>query len=250
MAKISIENLSLYFGDRQVLKEISFAVEPNTIVALIGPSGSGKSTLLRCINRMHDLDTNARVEGSILLDGADIYQSKVDVNTVRRQIGMVFQKPNPFPKSIADNIAYGLKINGHHHRKYITARIEESLQHSYLWEEVKDKLSQSALSLSGGQQQRLCIARCLAIQPEVLLMDEPTSALDPLATKKIEDLILKLKEQYTIIIVTHNMQQAKRVADQVAMLYLGELVEFSDARQFFDNPRHELAKQYVSGDFG
>ncbi|MEL6355557.1 MAG: phosphate ABC transporter ATP-binding protein PstB [Bacteroidota bacterium] len=248
--KIAIKNISLSFGEKQVLKNISFGITEKKIVALIGPSGCGKSTLLRCINRMHDLSSDARVSGSVVIDDLDIYQDRVDVNTIRRRVGMVFQKPNPFPKSIADNVSYGLKINGIGTRSDRKARVEESLRDSFLWEEVKDKLNQSALSLSGGQQQRLCIARCIAVQPEVILMDEPTSALDPIATQKIEDLILRLKKEYTIIIVTHNMQQARRIADKIAMLYLGELIEYTDTESFFTNPQHELARQYVSGNFG
>ncbi|MEM1321625.1 MAG: phosphate ABC transporter ATP-binding protein PstB [Bacteroidota bacterium] len=250
MSKIKIDNISLSFGPKRVLKNVSFSIQPHQIVALIGPSGCGKSTLLRCINRLHDDNDDAKVDGTIFLDGKDIYGPQVNVNTIRRRIGMVFQKPNPFPKSIEKNIAYGLKINGTRDKQVIRAKVEESLKDAFLWEEVHDKLSESALALSGGQQQRLCIARTIAIAPEVILMDEPTSALDPIATQKIEDLILKLKKAYTIIIVTHNMQQARRIADKIAMLYLGDLVEYTDTEQFFEHPAHELAQKYVSGEFG
>jgi len=250
MSKIRIKNISLSFGDKQVLHNVSFDIKKNNIVALIGPSGCGKSTLLRCINRMHDHNDDAQVSGTVDLDDINIYDADVDVNNIRRRIGMVFQKPNPFPKSIAENIAYGLRINGIRAKQEIDRITQESLEGSYLWDEVKDKLQQSAFSLSGGQQQRLCIARCIAIAPEVILMDEPTSALDPIATQKIEELILQLKKDYTIIIVTHNMQQAQRIADKIAMMYLGDLIEFADTQPFFENPQHELAQKYVSGEFG
>lgn len=250
MPKITIDHISLTFGSHRVLKDISLAVEPQTIVALIGPSGSGKSTLLWTINRMHDQNDAARVDGQVRLDEEEVYRKQADVSSIRRRIGMVFQKPNPFPKSIEHNVAYGLRINGIRNRRQIAERVEQSLRDAFLWDEVKDKLKQSALSLSGGQQQRLCIARCIAVEPEVILMDEPTSALDPLATQEIEKLILQLREKYTIIIVTHNMQQARRVADRVAMLYLGELIEYRDVEDFFGDPRHDLARQYVSGQFG
>lgn len=250
MEKVSINNISLSFGSKQVLKDVSLEIKEKTIVALIGPSGCGKSTLLKCINRMHDHNDAANVSGTVYLNGEDIYDKKQNVNYVRKQIGMVFQKPNPFPKSIADNITYGLKINGIKDKKEIAEIVEKSLKGAYLWDEVSDKLEVSALSLSGGQQQRLCIARCIAISPDVILMDEPTSALDPIATKKVEDLIIELKKHYTIIIVTHNMQQARRIADKIAMLYLGDLIEYTDTASFFENPQHQLAKKYVHGDFG
>lgn len=249
MAKIKIENISLAFGEKKVLKNISLEVEPNAIVALIGPSGCGKSTLLRCLNRMHDTD-GATVEGNVYLDDENIYEASVDVNTVRHRIGMVFQRPNPFPKSIESNVAYGLRINGIREKQVIEQRVENSLKDSFLWEEVKDKLKQSALALSGGQQQRLCIARCIAVSPEVILMDEPTSALDPIATSKIENLIQELKKDYTVIIVTHNMQQAMRIADKIAFLYLGELIEYTETKKFFDQPDTELARKYIRGEFG
>lgn len=250
MSTIKIENISLAFGNKQVLKNVSFDIKKNSIVALIGPSGCGKSTLLRCINRMHDGNHDAKISGTVYLDGQDIYGKQVDVNKIRQRIGMVFQKPNPFPKSIEANIAYGLKINGTRDKEQIKNEVKTSLQSAYLWDEVNDKLDESALSLSGGQQQRLCIARCIAITPEIILMDEPTSALDPMATKKIEELILELKKDYTIIIVTHNMQQARRIADKIAMLYLGDLIEYTETDSFFDNPQHELAQKYVNGVFG
>lgn len=250
MPKIAIKDVSLSFGSKQILKNVSLEVEANTIVALIGPSGCGKSTLLRCVNRMHDMDDNAHITGVIELDGENISGKNVNVNMLRQRIGMVFQKPNPFPKSIRDNIAFGMKINGMYHKDNWDIKVKESLSGAFLWEEVKDKLDNSALDLSGGQQQRLCIARSLAVEPEVILMDEPTSALDPLATKKVEDLVLELKKNYTVLIVTHNMQQARRIADKIAMMYLGDLIEFTDTKNFFENPQHELAKKYVSGDFG
>lgn len=250
MKKVSIKNISLSFGAKKVLKDISLDIKEKEIVALIGPSGCGKSTLLKCINRMHDHNDDVKIEGTVYLDGVDIYDTNQNVNEIRRQIGMVFQKPNPFPKSIEDNIEYGLKINGIKDKKALNKTVKKSLKGAYLWDEVSDKLEASALSLSGGQQQRLCIARCIAISPDVILMDEPTSALDPIATKKVEDLIVKLKKDYTIIIVTHNMQQAKRIADKIAMLYLGELIEYTDIKSFFENPQHSLAQKYVLGDFG
>ncbi len=249
MSKIKISQLSLSFGDKQILKNISFDIEPRSVVALIGPSGCGKSTLLRCLNRMHDFSPNAHISGSIQIEDKNIYSPKINVNELRRKVGMVFQKPNPFPKSIANNISFGPKLHGTRGKDRLEKMVKESLEDSFLWEEVKDKLQQSALSLSGGQQQRLCIARCLANNPEIILMDEPTSALDPMATEKIEDLILRLKEEYTIVIVTHNMQQARRVADKIAMLYLGELIEYTQTEEFFLNPQHDLARQYVSGVF-
>lgn len=250
MAKISINKVSLKFGDKQVLHDISMEVPANSVVALIGPSGCGKSTLLRCINRMHDLNPAATVLGEILLDGSSIHGRQQDVNALRQKVGMVFQKPNPFPKSVFENIAYGLKVRGVRKKQLLHEKVRESLEDSYLWEEVGELLNHSALSLSGGQQQRLCIARCIATSPEVILMDEPTSALDPMATKMIEDLLLRLREKYTILIVTHNMQQARRVSDFVAMLYMGKLVEFSETARFFADPRHDLAQKYVSGVFG
>lgn len=249
MSKIKIENISLSFGDHKVLKDISFEIESNQVIAMIGPSGCGKSTLLYCINRLHDPD-EATITGNIYLEKENIYDDSTDVNLLRQKVGMVFQRPNPFPKSIKDNVAFGLNISGEKDKGKIDNIVESSLRDSYLWEEVDDKLSDSALALSGGQQQRLCIARCLANSPEVILMDEPTSALDPIGSKKIEDLILKLKKDYTIIIVTHSMQQAKRIADKIAFMYLGDLIEFTDTKSFFENPQNELSRKYVSGEFG
>lgn len=247
---IEIKNISLSFGDKQVLKNVSLDIPEKKIVALIGPSGCGKSTLLRCLNRMHDLNSNVRINGQILLDGADILSEKVNVVEIRRNIGMVFQKPNPFPKSISENIAYGLRINGTKDKDILKKSVEESLKHSFLWDEVKDDLEKSGLLLSGGQQQRLCIARAIAIKPKVILMDEPCSALDPISTAKIEELLLELKKDYTIVIVTHNMQQAQRVADYTAVMYLGEMVEYGETKQIFENAANETARNYVNGVFG
>jgi phosphate transport system ATP-binding protein len=247
---LDLKNISLSFGRKKVLKQICLSIEKNQIIALIGPSGCGKSTLLKCINRMHDHNPDAELEGELFFNGKNVYDKNINVHHIRRDIGMVFQKPNPFPKSIEENIAFGLKINGIRSRKNIREIIEKSLKEAFLWDEVKDKLNESALSLSGGQQQRLCIARCIAIKPKVILMDEPTSALDPLATEKIEHLIRRLKKDYTIVIVTHNMQQAQRISDKVAMLYLGDLIEYRSSQAFFDHPEHKLAQQYVKGAFG
>lgn len=248
--KLEIKNLDLSFGTKQVLKKVSVDIPEHTIVALIGPSGSGKSTLLRSINRMHDLVPSAHLSGDIFLEGNNIYDPEVDVVDVRRRIGMVFQKPNPFPKSIFENVCYGLKINGERNKTHLQDVVEQSLKDSGLWEEVKDQLNQSALDLSGGQQQRLCIARTIAVRPEVILMDEPCSALDPISTRKVEELMLQLKNDYTIVIVTHNMQQAQRVADLTAFMYLGELLEFRKTDELFADPEHELTANYVKGDFG
>ena len=248
--KLEVEHLHLSFGAKKVLKGIDMIIPDRKIVALVGPSGCGKSTLLRSMNRMHDLSPEARLSGKVLLDGEDIYAAKVDVSNIRRKIGMVFQKPNPFPQSIFDNIAYGLRIGGRKGGKGLEQVVEKALRSSFLWEEVADQLQASALSLSGGQQQRLCIARAIAIQPEVLLMDEPCSALDPLSTAKVEELMLRLKENYAIVIVTHNMQQAQRIADYTAFMYLGELIEFGETHQIFNHPTHELTQKYVGGHFG
>jgi phosphate transport system ATP-binding protein len=247
--KIYSKDLSVYYGDFKALKEINMEVYQNKVTALIGPSGCGKSTYIRSFNRMNDIIPNTRVEGDIVMDGENIYEEGVDVVAIRRRIGMVFQKSNPFPKSIFDNIAYGLKIN-RFHKSEIADRVEESLRDSALWDEVKDRLQDSALMLSGGQQQRLCIARALAIRPEVLLMDEPASALDPIATQKIEELIQQLKEQYTIVIVTHNMQQAARVSDYTGFFYLGELIEFGETTKIFTNPDKKMTDEYITGRFG
>ena len=248
--KVEIDSLRLSFGNKEVLKGVDLHIPEQKIVALIGPSGCGKSTLLRSINRMHDLTPSARISGDVRLDKESVYHSKADVVEVRRRIGMVFQKPNPFPKSIFDNIAYGLRINGRRSRQNLAEVVERSLQDSYLWEEVHEQLDKSALELSGGQQQRLCIARSIAVKPHVLLMDEPCSALDPISTDKIEQLMLKLREEYTIVIVTHNMQQAQRVADYTAFMYLGELIEYAPTQAIFEDPKHELTQRYIGGGFG
>jgi phosphate transport system ATP-binding protein len=250
MNKIETKNVNLYYGDFHALKGINMAVKSNTVTALIGPSGCGKSTYLRLFNRMNDLIDNVRIEGDVLLDGKDIYSKNLRVDELRKKIGMVFQKPNPFPKSIFENVAYGLRVNGINHKSFIEERVETSLRHAALWEEVKDKMKKSAFELSGGQQQRLCIARALAIEPSVLLMDEPASALDPISTAKIEELIYELKNKYTIIIVTHNMQQAGRVSDKTAFFYLGELIEFNDTQTIFTNPKDPKTQSYVTGRFG
>lgn len=250
MDRIIIKDLSLFYGEKQILKKININIPENKITAIIGPSGCGKSSLLRCINRLNDLISEARIEGQVLLNGKDIYSNNTDVVEVRRKTGMVFQKPNPFPKSIYDNVAYGVRIKGIKDRRKLSEIVERSLRDSSLWEEVKTGLRDSAMQLSGGQQQRLCIARALAIEPEVLMMDEPCSALDPANTFKIEDLMVKLKEKYTIIIVTHNMQQAARISDFTGLLYLGELVEFGHTNQIFTRPQEKLTENYISGRFG
>ena len=248
---LAIRQLSVYFGANQVLKEVSLEIEARAVTAIIGPSGCGKSTFLRALNRMHELVPEARMTGEIRLFGEDIYASRVEPVIVRRRVGMVFQKSNPFPTmSIADNVTVGLRLNGVRARATLLDRMEQSLRMAALWDEVKDRLHAPAISLSGGQQQRLCIARALAVQPEVLLMDEPASALDPLATARIEDLILELKKAFTIVIVTHNMQQAARISDFTAFLYLGELVEFDVTRKIFTNPARKQTEDYVTGRFG
>ena len=246
-----MKNLSVYFGKNQVLKSVSLEVQARAVTAIIGPSGCGKSTFLRALNRMHELVPEARMTGEIRLFGEDIYASRVEPVIVRRRVGMVFQKSNPFPTmSIADNVTVGLRLNGVRARATLVDRMEKSLRMAALWDEVKDRLHAPAISLSGGQQQRLCIARALAVQPEVLLMDEPASALDPLATARIEDLILELKKAFTIVIVTHNMQQAARISDFTAFLYLGELVEFDVTRKIFTSPARKQTEDYVTGRFG
>jgi phosphate transport system ATP-binding protein len=247
-AALETRDLSVFYGDSQAVKTISLPVPRNRVVAFIGPSGCGKSTLLRCFNRMNDLIPVARVEGEVMFHGANLYDPEIDPVEVRRRIGMVFQKPNPFPKTIYENIAFGLKINGY--QGDLDEQVEKSLRSAALWDEVKDRLQDSALGLSGGQQQRLCIARALAVEPEILLMDEPASALDPIATSKIEDLIGELKQDYTIVIVTHNMQQAARVSDYTAFLYIGELVEYDETDKLFTNPAEERTEQYITGRFG
>jgi len=248
--KITTRNFHFYYGKFKALNDISMDIETNRVTALIGPSGCGKSTFLRSLNRMNDIIPDTRVEGSIVLDNQEIYDRNVDVVDLRRRIGMVFQKSNPFPKTILENVAYGLRINGERDKGRIIRRVEQSLRDAALWDEVKDRLDDSAMDLSGGQQQRLCIARALAVQPEVLLMDEPASALDPIATQKIEELIFDLKKMYTIVIVTHNMQQAARVSDYTAFFYLGELVEFGETDQIFTNPAKKKTEDYVTGRFG
>ncbi len=251
MNKIESKNVQLYYGAFHALKGISMSVQANTVTALIGPSGCGKSTYLRLFNRMNDLIPGVKIEGEVLLDGKDIYSKKgMRIDELRKKVGMVFQKPNPFPKTIFENVAYGLRVNGMNHSAFVEERVETSLRQAALWEEVKDKLKKSAFALSGGQQQRLCIARALAIEPSVLLMDEPASALDPISTSKIEELIYELKNKYTIIIVTHNMQQAGRVSDKTAFFYLGELIEFDDTNVIFTNPKDTKTQSYVTGRFG
>ncbi len=247
---IAIENVSLYYGTSKALKNISLNLGEKVVTAFIGPSGCGKSTLLRCLNRMNDLIDGVRIEGTLKIGGHDIYAKDVDVIELRKRVGMVFQKSNPFPKSIYENVAYGLRLHGVKAKSDLDARIEESLQGAALWDEVKDRLHSSALGLSGGQQQRLCIARAIAIKPEVILMDEPASALDPIATARVEDLILDLKKQFTIVIVTHNMQQAARISDQTAFFYIGELVEFGSTGKIFTNPSQKRTEDYVTGRFG
>ena len=249
--KLSVKDFNSWFGTKQALKNINFDVRENTVTALIGPSGCGKTTLIRSLNRMNEMTPGASVKGSVFLDEADIYDPKVDPVLIKRRMGMVFQKPNPFPTmSIFDNVAAGLRLNGIRDKKMIHEIVEESLKGAALWQEVREELDKPGMSLSGGQQQRLCIARALAMQPEVLLMDEPTSALDPIASSKIEELIHELKKDLTIIIVTHNMQQAARVSDYTAFMYLGELVEYGPTKQIFENPSKELTENYISGKFG
>jgi len=249
-AKIEAKKLDFYYGNKKALKGISMVAPKNKVTALIGPSGCGKSTFIRTLNRMNDVIPGTRVDGQVIIDGVDIYSQRIDVVELRRRIGMVFQKPNPFPKSIFDNIAYGLRINGMKAKKRIEEIVEKSLQEAALWDEVKDRLRENAFSLSGGQQQRLCIARSLAVEPEVILYDEPCSAIDPIATAKIEDLIQKQREKYTVVIVTHNMQQAARVSDFTAFLMLGELIEYGETPQIFTNPKNKLTEDYITGRFG
>lgn len=248
--KMCATDVQFYYGEFKALHDINLAFGQHQATALIGPSGCGKSTFLRCLNRMNDLIPTARVEGSIELDGDTIYAPSVDVVELRRRVGMVFQKPNPFPKSIFENVAYGLRVNGVNDREYIAEKVETSLRQAALWAEVKDRLNQSALGLSGGQQQRMCIARALAVEPEVLLMDEPASALDPIATQKIEELIHILKKRYTIIIVTHSMQQAARVSDVTAFFYMGKLIESGPTDMMFTRPSNKQTEDYITGRFG
>ncbi|WP_413111434.1 phosphate ABC transporter ATP-binding protein PstB [Thaumasiovibrio sp. DFM-14] len=249
MNKFDIENLDLYYGENQALKHISLPIPSQKVTALIGPSGCGKSTLLRCLNRMNDLIEGVKISGKLTMDNEDIY-GNIDVSRLRIKVGMVFQKPNPFPMSIYDNIAYGLRAQGVKDKKHLDEVVEKSLRGAALWDEVKDRLKSHAFGLSGGQQQRLCIARTIAMQPDVILMDEPTSALDPIATKKIEDLMETLKKDFTIVIVTHSMQQARRISDRTAFFLMGELVEHDETANIFSNPQDERTLGYVNGDFG
>ena len=248
-AKMEVKDLNLFYGDFQALKDVSISMPEKEITAFIGPSGCGKSTLLKTLNRMNDLVEGCRIEGQVLLDGEDVYGS-VNVNALRRRVGMVFQKPNPFPMSVYDNIAYGPRTHGVRKKAMLDEIVERSLRQAAIWEELKDRLKKSALGLSGGQQQRLCIARALAVEPEVLLMDEPTSALDPISTAKIEDLAAELKKQFTIVIVTHNMQQAVRISDRTAFFLLGEMVEFGATESLFSMPRDKRTEDYITGRFG
>ncbi len=247
---IKVENLDLFYGDKQALHGINMEMPKKKVTAYIGPSGCGKSTLLRCINRMNDLVDSARIEGKILLDDENIYDKSVNVAALRRRVGMVFQKPNPFPKSIFENVAYGLRIQGINDKRTLEETVENALRGAALWDEMKDRLNDNALGMSGGQQQRLVIARAIAIEPEVLLLDEPASALDPISTLKIEELINELKEKYTIVIVTHNMQQAARVSDYTAFMYMGELIEMGSTSELFTNPRKKQTEDYITGRYG
>ncbi|MFQ6108427.1 MAG: phosphate ABC transporter ATP-binding protein PstB [Candidatus Aminicenantales bacterium] len=248
--KIETRHLNFYYGNTQALKDINIVCPANRVTAIIGPSGCGKSTFIRTLNRMNDVIPGARVEGEVYLDGQDIYSPGVDVVELRKRVGMVFQKPNPFPKSIFDNVAYGLRVNGVREKREIVRIVRKSLKEAALWDEVKDRLRENAFSLSGGQQQRLCIARSLAVEPEIILFDEPCSAIDPIATAKIEALIQKLKIDYTVVIVTHNMQQAARVSDYTAFLMLGELIEYGETKKIFTNPSQKLTEDYITGRFG
>ena len=250
MTKIEAKNVNFYYGQFHALKNISMSIGSNEVVAFIGPSGCGKSTFLRLFNRMNDLVPGSRLEGNIEIDGKDIYGKDINVDILRKNVGMVFQRPNPFPKSIYENVAYGLRVNGVKDERFISERVEQSLRGAALWDEVKDKLKKSAYALSGGQQQRLCIARAMANSPSVLLMDEPASALDPISTAKIEELIHEIKKDYTIVIVTHNMQQATRVSDKTAFLYLGSLIEYDSTSKMFTNPSKEETQNYITGRFG
>lgn len=248
--KVKVENLSLYYGENHALKDVSMDIQENAVTAFIGPSGCGKSTFLKTLNRMNDLVDGVRIDGKVLLDGEDIYEPGVDTTILRKKVGMVFQQPNPFPMSIYDNIAYGPRVHGIRDKKRLDQIVEESLRGAAIFDEVKDRLKKSAMGLSGGQQQRICIARALAVQPEVLLMDEPTSALDPISTAKIEELMEDLKKKYTVIVVTHNMQQATRVSDQTAFFLVGEMVEFGDTKQIFSYPQDKRTEDYITGRFG
>ena len=248
--KVKVENLNLYYGENHALKDVNMDIQENAVTAFIGPSGCGKSTFLKTLNRMNDLVDGVRIDGKVLLDGEDIYEPGVDTTILRKKVGMVFQLPNPFPMSIYDNIAYGPRVHGIRDKKRLDQIVEESLRGAAIFDEVKDRLKKSAMGLSGGQQQRICIARALAVQPEVLLMDEPTSALDPISTAKIEELMEDLKKKYTVIVVTHNMQQATRVSDQTAFFLVGEMVEFGDTKQIFSYPQDKSTEDYITGRFG
>lgn len=248
--KVKVENLNLYYGENHALKDVNMDIQENAVTAFIGPSGCGKSTFLKTLNRMNDLVDGVRIDGKMLLDGEDIYEPGVDTTILRKKVGMVFQQPNPFPMSIYDNIAYGPRVHGIRDKKRLDQIVEESLRGAAIFDEVKDRLKKSAMGLSGGQQQRICIARALAVQPEVLLMDEPTSALDPISTAKIEELMEDLKKKYTVIVVTHNMQQATRVSDQTAFFLVGEMVEFGDTKQIFSYPQDKRTEDYITGRFG
>ena len=248
--KVKVENLNLYYGENHALKDVNMDIQENAVTAFIGPSGCGKSTFLKTLNRMNDLVDGVRIDGKVLLDGEDIYDPSVDTTILRKKVGMVFQQPNPFPMSIYDNIAYGPRVHGIRDKKRLDQIVEESLRGAAIFDEVKDRLKKSAMGLSGGQQQRICIARALAVQPEVLLMDEPTSALDPISTAKIEEPMEDLKKKYTVIVVTHNMQQATRVSDQTAFFLVGEMVEFGDTKQIFSYPQDKRTEDYITGRFG
>lgn len=250
MDKFNVEHLDLYYGDFKALKDINLKLPANEITAFIGPSGCGKSTFLKSLNRMNDLAEGCKITGKVTLDGEDIYGSNMDVNVLRKKVGMVFQKPNPFPMSVYDNITYGPRTHGIHKKSQLDEIVERSLRGAAIWDELKDRLNKSALGLSGGQQQRLCIARALAVQPDVILMDEPTSALDPISTSKIEDLVLELKKDYTIIMVTHNMQQATRVSDRTVFFLLGEVIENGKTEELFSMPRDKRTEDYITGRFG
>ncbi len=250
MTQAEAKNVNVWYDDFHALKDISMTFEPNTVTALIGPSGCGKSTFLRLFNRMNDLIPSFRVEGLITVNGQNVYSKEVRLDEMRKNVGMVFQKPNPFPKSIFENVAYGLRVNGINNRKVVEETVERSLKQAALWDEVKDSLKKSAMDLSGGQQQRLCIARALAVEPKLILMDEPASALDPISTSHIEELMFELKKDYTIIIVTHNLQQAGRISDHTAFFYLGELIEFNLTKKIFLNPDNEKTQNYITGRFG
>lgn len=250
MNKIEAKNVDFYYGSFHALKNISIDIPSNEVVAFIGPSGCGKSTFLRLLNRMNDLIPGTRLEGKIIIDGHDIYAPSINVDVLRKNVGMVFQRPNPFPKSIYENVAYGLRVNGIKDKAFIQERVETALKGAALWDEVKDKLKESAYALSGGQQQRLCIARAMAVEPSVLLMDEPASALDPISTAKIEELICELSEQTTVVIVTHSMQQAARVSNKTAFFYLGEMIEYGETKKIFTHPEKEATQNYITGRFG